>query len=133
MSSHLIKKSFVTVVNATWKDGELLFSLEHGYALDGQSPTDRITFKMDHVTLNQTGRYACVPAGYQYRNVGTCTLSLKSGKHWLHCIRYLLVNNNSRLNSQASCYCIKPTKKSIRARGIIYVYFLVFVYKIVLI
>ncbi|PVD26946.1 hypothetical protein C0Q70_12094 [Pomacea canaliculata] len=75
---HISRKA--SVVNATWEDGELLFSLGPGYALDGQSPTDRITFKIDHVTLNQTGRYACVPAGYEYRNVGTCTLSLKSGR-----------------------------------------------------
>lgn len=78
----------VAVINATWYEGQYLFSLAPGYGLEGsQSDGRAFTFYILQVSKGHTGMYSCKPDGYHDGDIKGCELVLnKSIYIFLHLI-----------------------------------------------
>ncbi|XP_025103143.1 uncharacterized protein LOC112569551 [Pomacea canaliculata] len=71
----------VAVINATWYEGQYLFSLAPGFGLEGsQSDGRAFTFYILQVSKGHNGMYSCNPDGYHDGDIKGCELVLnKSG------------------------------------------------------
>lgn len=83
----------VAVINATWYEGQYLFSLALGFGLEGsQSDGRAFTFYILQVSKGHTGMYSCRPKGYHDGDIKGCELVLNKS---IYIFLHLILNKSS--------------------------------------